>query len=87
MPQSTQIAERVSSLKIVRADDDKRPSRPSCSTAPMPPRRSPSRKSRARERPTLPGTAIVRRFSRTDGRFDLPTVAGRTAKQIARRLA
>jgi hypothetical protein len=38
-------------------------------------------------RPTLPGTAIVRRFSRLDGRFDLPTVAGRTAKQIARRLA
>ncbi len=35
----------------------------------------------------MPGTAIVRRFSRTDGRFDLPTVSGRTAKQIARRLA
>jgi hypothetical protein len=30
---------------------------------------------------------MVRRFSRSDGRFDLPTVAGRTAKQIARRLA
>jgi len=42
---------------------------------------------RANERPTLPGTAVVRRFSRSDGRFDLPTVAGRTAKQIARRLA
>jgi hypothetical protein len=56
-------------------------------TAPVPPRRSPSRSSRAKARPTLPGTAIVRRFSRTDGRFDLPTVAGRTAKQIARRLA
>ena len=53
----------------------------------MPPRPSPARRSRAKERQTLPGTAIVRRFSRTDGRFDLPTVAGRTAKQIARRLA
>ena len=36
---------------------------------------------------TLPRTAIVRRFSRSDGRFDLPTVAGRTVKQVARRLA
>jgi len=53
----------------------------------VPPR--PARKSRPKERPTLPGTAAarVRRFSRSDGRFDLPTVAGRTAKQIARRLA
>lgn len=56
-------------------------------TAPMSSRRPQSRKSRPKTRPTLPGTAIVRRFSRTDGRFDLPTVAGRTAKQIARRLA
>jgi hypothetical protein len=53
----------------------------------MPPR--PSRKSRPKERRTLPGAAAarVRRFSRSDGRFDLPTIAGRTAKQIARRLA
>jgi len=53
----------------------------------MPQRPSASRKSRPKERPTLPGTAIVRRFSRTDGRFDLPTIAGRTARQVARRLA
>jgi hypothetical protein len=54
----------------------------------MPQRPSPSsRRNRAKERPTLPGTAIVRRFSRSDGRFDLPVVAGRSAKQIARRLA
>ena len=47
-----------------------------------------SRQSRPKkQRPTPPGTAIARRFSRSDGRFDLPTVAGRTAKQIARRLA
>jgi hypothetical protein len=47
-----------------------------------------SRRSRPKkERPTRPGAAVVRRFSRSDGRFDLPTVAGRTAKQIARRLA
>jgi hypothetical protein len=86
MPQSTQIAERVSSGKIVRADDDRRRDGRQAERT-MPPRRSPSRKSRATARPPLPGTAIVRRFSRTDGRFDLPTVAGRTAKQIARRLA
>jgi hypothetical protein len=55
--------------------------------APMPHRPAPSRRIRAKERTTLPGTAIVGRFSRSDGRFDLPTVAGRTAKQIARRLA
>jgi hypothetical protein len=49
---------------------------------------SPTRRTGAKkERPALPGTAIVRRFSRADGRFDLPVVAGRTAKQIARRLA
>ena len=38
-------------------------------------------------RPTLPGTAVVRRFARTDGRFDLPVVTGRTPQQVARRLA
>ena len=53
----------------------------------MPGRPSTSRRKRLEERPTLPGTAIIRRFSRSDGRFDLPTVAGRSAKQIARRLA
>jgi hypothetical protein len=83
MPQSTHIADRVSSGKIVRADDDRRHARRQAYRT-MPPRRSPSRRISANERPTLPGT---RRFSRTDGRFDLPTVAGRTAKQIARRLA
>ena len=51
----------------------------------MPQRPSTSR--RRKEHQTLPGTAIVRRFSRSDGRFDLPTVAGRTVKQVARRLA
>jgi hypothetical protein len=29
----------------------------------------------------------IRRFTRSDGRFDLPVVAGRTPKQVARRLA
>ena len=54
----------------------------------MPQRPSSSRrKQRPNTRPTLRDTAIVTRFSRSDGRFDLPTVAGRTAKQIARRLA
>jgi hypothetical protein len=54
----------------------------------MPQRPQPSlRQNRAKERATLPGTAIVRRFSRSDGRFDLPVVTGRTVKQIARRLA
>jgi hypothetical protein len=52
----------------------------------MPDRPSPLR-SRVKVRPTLPGTAIVRRFARTDGRFDLPVVSGRTVKQVARRLA
>jgi hypothetical protein len=53
----------------------------------MPQLPSASRRKRLGERPTVPGTAVIRRFSRSDGRFDLPTVAGRTAKQIARRLA
>jgi hypothetical protein len=49
---------------------------------------SPSRRSnRVKERPPRADASMVRRFSRSDGRFDLPTVAGRTAKQIARRLA
>jgi hypothetical protein len=76
----------VSSGKIVRADDDKLHARRDAEHT-MPQRPPSGRRSRAKERPTLPGTAIVRRFSRSDGRFDLPTVAGRTAKQIARRLA
>jgi hypothetical protein len=29
----------------------------------------------------------IRRFTRSDGRFDLPVVAGRTSRQVARRLA
>jgi hypothetical protein len=32
-------------------------------------------------------TAAIRRFTRADGRFDLPVVAGRTPQQVARRLA
>lgn len=28
-----------------------------------------------------------RRFARTDGRFDLPVVTGRTPQEVARRLA
>jgi hypothetical protein len=79
---STQIETAVSTSEIVRADDDRRCGARQSTHMPA------SRRSRPRkERPTLPGTAIVRRFSRSDGRFDLPTVAGRTAKEIARRLA
>jgi hypothetical protein len=43
------------------------------------PRKSPRRKSAAPE--------PARRFARTDGRFDLPVIVGRTPKQVARRLA
>ena len=32
-------------------------------------------------------TEAIRRFTRADGRFDLPVVAGRTPNQVARRLA
>ena len=32
-------------------------------------------------------SAPRRRFKRTDGRFDLPVVTGRTPQQVARRLA
>jgi hypothetical protein len=31
--------------------------------------------------------APTHRFDRSDGRFDLPVVTGRTPKQVARRLA
>jgi hypothetical protein len=31
--------------------------------------------------------APARRFSRSDGRFDLPVITGRTPQQVARRLA
>jgi hypothetical protein len=31
--------------------------------------------------------AVARRFARGDGRFDLPVVAGRTPREVARRLA
>jgi hypothetical protein len=31
--------------------------------------------------------STIRRFTRSDGRFDLPVVSGRTSKQVARRLA
>jgi hypothetical protein len=53
----------------------------------MPERFSTPRRRRTNERPPLAAAAIVRRFSRSDGRFDLPVVAGRTVKQIVRRLA
>ena len=29
---------------------------------------------------------VAQRFARTDGRFDLPVVAGRTPREVARRL-
>jgi hypothetical protein len=32
-------------------------------------------------------SAPTRRFSRSDGRFDLPVITGRTPQQVARRLA
>ena len=53
----------------------------------MPTHPSLSLRSPAKARSTLSRGAIVRRFARTDGRFDLPVVAGRTAKQVTRRLA
>jgi hypothetical protein len=46
-----------------------------------------------RPRPDIPSPPPAgpkppkRRFARTDGRFDLPVVVGRTPKQVARRLA
>jgi hypothetical protein len=36
---------------------------------------------------TRAASEIRSRFTRGDGRFDLPVVAGRTRKQVARRLA
>jgi hypothetical protein len=35
----------------------------------------------------LPPARPPRRFARTDGRFDLPVVTGRTPQEVARRLA
>ena len=37
--------------------------------------------------PAVSPTDPPRRFHRTDGRFDLPVVTGRTPQQVARRLA
>jgi hypothetical protein len=39
-----------------------------------------------RQRPEEPAPP-ARRFTRSDGRFDLPVIVGRTPKQVARRLA
>jgi hypothetical protein len=39
-----------------------------------------------RPRPKEPAPP-ARRFTRSDGRFDLPVIVGRTPKQVARRLA
>jgi hypothetical protein len=50
------------------------------------PTKSPRRKSAEDRLEESPQPA--RRFdSRTDGRFDLPVIVGRTPKQVARRLA
>jgi hypothetical protein len=43
-------------------------------------------KVRPKERPGTPSVP-TRRFDRSDGRFDLPVIVGRTPKQVARRLA
>jgi hypothetical protein len=46
------------------------------------------------DRPNRPEERVVdkllrpaRRFARSDGRFDLPVVTGRTPQEVARRLA
>jgi hypothetical protein len=47
-------------------------------------------RNRSRGRAAIPaGTRLEppNRFARTDGRFDLPVVAGRSPQQVARRLA
>lgn len=48
------------------------------------PRRERPAKQRVEE---SPAPAPARRFARTDGRFDLPVIVGRTPQQVARRLA
>jgi hypothetical protein len=47
-----------------------------------PKRPKPSPRPRSKE-PPVPD----RRFTRSDGRFDLPVIVGRTPQQVARRLA
>jgi hypothetical protein len=52
---------------------------------PMPPKSSSSPRKPVKRSPAAKDAP--KRFDRSDGRFDLPTVEGRSAKQIARRLA
>ena len=47
---------------------------------------SPKGASISKARPARP-LEPRRRFARTDGRFDLPVVTGRTPQEVARRLA
>jgi hypothetical protein len=50
-----------------------------------PPR--PQRSTTKRRTEAILSLNLVSRFSRSDGRFDLPVVTGRTPRQVARRLA
>jgi hypothetical protein len=52
-------------------------------------KRTTSQRSRSKGRADFAILSLnpVRRFSRSDGRFDLPVVTGRTPRQVARRLA
>jgi hypothetical protein len=50
-------------------------------------RQTPSRHKLRPDYQVTRATEAIRRFTRSDGRFDLPVVAGRTPKQVARRLA
>jgi hypothetical protein len=48
---------------------------------------APKDPNRSESRADTPIVHPPRRFTRTDGRFDLPVVTGRTPQQVARRLA
>jgi hypothetical protein len=47
-------------------------------------RKRPTPSPRQRPKDSSPS---AQRFTRSDGRFDLPVIVGRTPKQVARRLA
>jgi hypothetical protein len=70
----------------LRADD--RPLAPRHAAQTMTNDHTPAEKEslRSKER-DLPPARPPRRFARTDGRFDLPVVTGRTPQEVARRLA
>jgi hypothetical protein len=53
---------------------------------PTSPPAEPSEK-RVGRKPPASEPEPARRFTRSDGRFDLPVIVGRTPKQVARRLA